>query len=541
MNHPLCRTSLALVASLALTPVTSGFQPRPPGTGTPPPPTPAKPATPPPAEQPPEPAAPAPTPSPAAPVKPAKPVPAQPAATTPPPAAPAARREEPTVGPYLTLSQPKDLILTARVLVSKGTKEELIRNPFDGTSARNVEMLSFNEPNERMESIAMIWPLLTRTASSSFNLDAASGRLRLDNAVKAQGFKAIKGYQGGVQYARFDAAVTEKERFAKVELEVQLHATCSRTTFDEKSALQVRAPKAWPASASEWLAPQLFIETGFDENNRIQPYKPDAVKAALDAAAKQAGINDWSRVNTAAAAKLITQYVWGRVKLSPNRASRDAPSGEMPPRFPSASPGTATDLGGIVVQPPSATLERGKGNEYDASALLVAMLRQAGIPSRVVVGFDRGSTGGGSLRDDFGSGSRHGGKALRGWVEFALYDEAAHTLNWIPVDIGRIIKSGSRPLAVDKPWRYFGSHDELNGVVPFAFHFFPPTDVVSYGEPGFWGWFVTPKAPEAARQAIGFSVTAASTRGGQPAATPGREQPASKDKDDKDDRKKRGY
>jgi len=538
MNHPLRRTSLALVASLALTPVTSGFQPRPPGTGTPPPPTPAKPATPPPAEQPPEPAAPALAPSPAAPVKPAKPVPAQPAATMPPPA-PAARREEPTVGPYLKLSQPKDLILTARVRVLRGNEEQQINDPYSGQSVTVVN----TKPLEPMQSIAMIWPMLPPTASSMMHLDAVSGKMLLNDRVAATGFKTMKNYQGGVQYARFDATSEGRDLSPwKVELEVRLPATASRTAFDEKAALAVGWPKSWPTAAASWLQPQLFIESGFDENNRIQPYKPDAVKAALEQAAKQAGVSEWTRVTPVAAAKIITSHVWGRVQIVTNVASRDSRSGEMPPmRLAKDTVFTSNDLGGIVVQPPQFTLESGRGTEYDASALVVAMFRQAGLPARPVIGYDRGGSSGSSMKNDLSSKARRDGRGLRCWVEFALYDEAANTMNWIPVDIAKLNKSSSRPMPLEKPWRFFGSHDELNGVVPFAFHFHPPTDVVSYGAPGFWGWFVTPQAPKCAGQAISFSIAAASTGGGQPAATPGREQPASKDKDDKDDRKKRGY
>jgi len=528
---------------MAVTPLTMGWQPRPPGTGTPPPPPPAQPAAPASPAAPDPVPAPAPAPAPVTPVKPSKPAPGQapsqvPAAPAPAqPAAGSAKKGEPAVGPYLTLSQAKELILTARVRVLRGNEEQQISDPFTGQSVTVVT----TKPFDPMRSIAMIWPVLPPTSSSVMHLDAVSGKLLLNDRVATTSFKAMKDYQGGVQYARFDA-VSEAQDLTpwKVELEVHLPATASRTAFDEKAALGVRWPAAWPTAVAAWLQPQLFIESGFDENNRIQPYKPDAVKAALDEAAKRAGVGDWKRVTPVAAAKIITSHVWGRVQIVTNVASRDSRSGEMPPmRLAKDTAFTSNDLGGIVVQPPQFTLESGRGTEYDAAALLVAMMRQAGLPARPVIGYDRGGSSNSSMKNDLSSKSRRDGRGLRCWVEFALYDEAAHTINWIPVDIGKLHKSSSRPMPLEKPWRFFGTHDELNGVVPFAFHFFPPTDVVSYGAPGFWGWFVTPQAPKAAGQAISFSVAAASTRGGQPAATPGREEPSSKD--DKDDRKKRGY
>lgn len=565
MKLSLRRTSLALAASLALTPVTSGFQPRPPGSGTPPPP---QPVTPPPAQPAPTPD-PVPTPAtpsapvspgkpttpakPTTPVKPAKPAtgqptPAQPTpaqSVAPQPATPASgRKNEPAIGPYLTLSQPKELVLTARVRVLKGNKEQQISDPFTGQSTRVVT----TDPFEPMQSIAMVWPVLPPTASSVTQLDGITGKLLLNDRVATTTFKAMKDYQGGVQYARFDAVADGQPLTPwKVELEVQIPATASRTAFDEKAALAVRWPASWPSVAASWLEPQLFVESGFDENNRIQTYKPDAVKAALEQAAKQAGIADWTKVTPVAAAKIITSFVWGRVQLVTNVASRESRSGEMPPmRLAKDTVFTSNDLGGIVVQPPQFTLETGRGTDYDACALLVAMFRQAGLPARPVIGYDRGGSSNSSMKNDLSSKARRDGRGLRCWVEFALYDEAANTINWIPVDIAKLNKSSSRPMPLDKPWRFFGSNDELNGVVPFAFHFFPPTDVVSYGAPGFWGWFVTPQAPKSAGQAISFSIGAASTRGGQPADTSTREEskPAADDKSkhkDKDERKKRGY
>jgi hypothetical protein len=519
MTRPLCRIGLALAASIAAAHPASALQPQRSVSSQPP-------ASAPPASS-----------DPSTPVKPSKSTPAAPASPAAPPA-PATRGVEPKVGPYLTLSQPKELILTARVRVLRGNEETQISDPFTGQSVTVVK----TKPFDPMKSIAMIWPIIPPTASATIHPDAVKGKLLLNDAAAATSFKTMRNYQGGVQYARFDAAAGTQDLTPwKVELEVQIPATVSRTAFDEKAALAVGWPKSWPTSVAAWLQPQLFVEQGFDENNRIQPYKPEAVKAALDQAAKKAGVSAWTRISPVAAAKVITADVWGRIKLVTNIASRDSRSGEMPPMRLSRDTGfTANDLGGIVVQPPQFTLETGRATEYDASVLLVAMLRQAGIPARPVIGYDRG---GSSAKTDLGSRSRREGRGLRCWVEFALYDEAANTLNWIPIDIAKLHKSSSRPMAVEKPWRFFGTHDELNGVVPFAFHFFPPTDVVSYGAPGFWGWFVTPEAPKAAGQAISFSIGAASTRGGEPATGRERSNPSSKDddEDEKDDRKKRGY
>jgi hypothetical protein len=84
------------------------------------------------------------------------------------------------------------------------------------------------------------------------------------------------------------------------------------------------------------------------------------------------------------------------------------------------------------------------------------------------------------------------------------------------VDVVKLRKTSNRPAALDRPWKYFGTNDQLDHILPFAFHFHPPTDVVSYGSPGFWGWFVSPKAPEQAEQAIRISASSQSKRANEP-------------------------
>ncbi len=96
-------------------------------------------------------------------------------------------------------------------------------------------------------------------------------------------------------------------------------------------------------------------------------------------------------------------------------------------------------------------------------------------------------------------------------------------------------KATSRPLAVDRTWQYFGTHDELNQVPVMALHFHPPTDVVAYGSPGFWGWFVTPAPAKNAEQALRFMATVSSKKGGE-----GDKDPKNSDKK-KQTPVKRGY
>jgi len=169
---------------------------------------------------------------------------------------------------------------------------------------------------------------------------------------------------------------------------------------------------------------------------------------------------------------------------------------------------------GIELQTPNDTLRKRRGSPFDAATLLCAVYREAGLPARVVIGFGLEDEDDKDL--EFLKGNQD--KELRAWVEFALYDERDGTVTWIPVDIVQMREKGSRmrPDFMNRPQAYFGTNDELDSVVPFSFHFFPPTTVRSYSgsnAPGFWGWFVAPTSPEWAIQSIRFNLKSASTRG----------------------------
>src|SRR5438552_3954370 len=118
---------------------------------------------------------------------------------------------------------------------------------------------------------------------------------------------------------------------------------------------------------------------------------------------------------------------------------------------------------------------RGRGSEFDEVCLLAAVYRSCGLPCRTVIGWDVGE----DKRDKKKFLAKNNGtKGLRGWVEFALPDvKSPGGVAWVPVDVVRMRKEGSRAQALDKPWKYYGSHDELDGVIQVAFQFHRPTTV----------------------------------------------------------------
>src|SRR5581483_8784634 len=147
------------------------------------------------------------------------------------------------------------------------------------------------------------------------------------------------------------------------------------------------------------------------------------------------------------------------------------------------------------------TLKKGKGSEFDMVCALAAVYRAAGLPARTVIGFDVGQ----SKTDGRRFLGKRGSSELRAWVEFPLVNPRDNALVWVPVDIVRMRKSSSRAKPLEQRWPFFGDNDALDRVIPFAFQFHPPTTVVSYGSPAFWGWLVMPKPPERVLQAVRFS------------------------------------
>ena len=75
------------------------------------------------------------------------------------------------------------------------------------------------------------------------------------------------------------------------------------------------------------------------------------------------------------------------------------------------------------------------------------------------------------------------------------------------MDIARLRARSSRMLPLDRPWEYFGTHDELHRVAPFALHFIPPVDVRSYNSPAFYGWRQIPVNAPYVNQIIDLDVS----------------------------------
>jgi hypothetical protein len=422
-----------------------------------------------------------------------KPAAPPPAGSTPMvPAAPvAAPPADLTQGPYVVKERGRDVVLRVRLVVNSDSPNDktYFTDPFTKKTVELPKITPF-----KFTSLSVLWPAIPSTASSDQSPGSLTGRLSLNDAVISDKPTLIDGYPGGVQFARFDTGNQPQETTCRqVELIVEEPMRVYRTRFDEQAALLVPWPTGpWPAEAASIMKPQLFLEAGLDASGAVRPYEDKTITAAMDTWFKEAKLSDPHGVTPVALAKILTAKVWGAIQVSgEGRASKDR-TGEF---------------AGLMLNPPSVALENGRANEHEVAALLATILRKAGLPARVVIGWE-GGTGDAKFLQKSSTKNQ-----VRSWVEFCLYDEAKNTINWVPVDPARLRRMGSRPFALERKWNFFGDHDELDGVLPFAFQFTPPTDVASYGYPAFWGWFATPQPPREAEQALTFDAATASASG----------------------------
>jgi hypothetical protein len=335
-----------------------------------------------------------------------------------------------------------------------------------------------------IQTAAVVFPI-PKESASHIAWNNIAGELKADGRLVTEKFDVLKDYHSGVQLGKWNLERWQGER---VTLDVTFPVTAFNTKFDEARAKQLDWPAAWPAAAQTTFQPQLYIDMG---NNG--PYEMEPVKNLVR---KWTQGKDPKTVKPVVLAKFFAGEVWRHVQPSGNGLAFNGQG----------------ELEGIELQGAPETARRERGSEFDIVCLLAAVYREAGLPARTVIGFDVGAR----KRDGNAFLGKSGSGALRAWVEFAVMD--GDQLVWVPVDVVRMRKSSSQPPRdLDRAWRWFGTHDELEGIIPFAFQFHPPTTVVSHGSPAFWGWMVSPKPPERVQQSVRVNAIRTPRRPGDPA------------------------
>ncbi|MEM7756322.1 MAG: transglutaminase-like domain-containing protein [Planctomycetota bacterium] len=367
---------------------------------------------------------------------------------------------DPPENPFVTYEHPQDwtMRVNLRVRAWQETRSNTIRTD-----------------NWEFATVAVIYPLMTDTASARLDPETVAGTLKFDDRTVASSFTAIDGYHSNQRYAKFEAVgVYGRE----MQLEVEALTRAWRTQFDEAAASRVVWPEGpLPPDAQATLAPQPFVETA--PGGLGDPSDVDKL------------LLTWTNGNHPRSVPplQLAKWVAGRVVEHVQPQSDGLNRGR---RF--------LGFEGFQLQGAPQTARSGRGSPFDAAALLAAVYRQAGLPARIVIAYRE-------VDDDDPDDDERGAGRLRAYVEFYLHDEANNRGGWIPVDVVAMRESSSRaPTDLSKPWRYFGTHDELDLYIPLSFNFHPPTTVRAYGSPAMWGWFVTPTPPSIAYQYLSFTA-----------------------------------
>ncbi len=404
-------------------------------------------------------------------------------------AAQAAVPTEPLAEKVLVLEKSKDWTMTIDLRIQAGNVKDVV----DGQIMTQPVPFKFS-------SAAVVFPMLTASAAHRLELDGGNapkykGELKFDNVLMDSKPTFIDGYAGGTKLARWEMRGVEGN---DTQLHLEYQMTCWNSVLDETLARTIPWPKgAWPAPAASALKPHLFVESD-------APAVTELLQRTMEG-------NDPKSQPPAVLAKHLAGQVMGLVQTSGNGLL-----------FNQNSTFRGFDLKGAA-----ATARDLRGSQHDVACLLAAVYRAAGLPARVVIGYDKEETtaGGGSSRNNPLSRSGSGPSNLRSWVEFALVDPFDSKPFWIPVDIVRLRKQSSRPPAFDATWKFFGTHDELNAVLPIAFQYHPPTSVTALA-PGFWGWVSTPETAMGV-QSLRFSAIRTPQRGDEPSrrnrTAPGRD------------------
>ncbi len=339
---------------------------------------------------------------------------------------------------------------------------------------------SFND-RFRFDAMTMVFPVVQSSASSLWREGSIDSTLYVEQTPVDTRTELIGPYHSNAVYARFD---TDGGDARTVRL-LHTHQTTSwDTVFNELEAIRVPWPTGpWPDEAQSTFGPQQYVNP---------QGAPGPSVAALVSQWTQG--KDPKSISPVLLAKWLAGQVQELVQLQGDGVNRAY----------SLAGGFAVE--GVELQGAENTSIFRRGSSHDMTCLLAAVYRAAGLPARTVIGID----------DDPERRSRE----VRSWVEFCLYDEANQIVTWVPVDIAQLRSSSSRMRALDRPWEYFGIHDELHEIAPFAFHFIPPIDVRSYNSPAFYGWRQTPRNAPFAAQMIDLDVTRTVQRGAPTSVTP---------------------
>lgn len=339
-------------------------------------------------------------------------------------------------------------------------------------------------PTSRMKfnRALFYFPLLPGSSMHDVYRDKCKGYVRAENISLDDSPRFAEGYQAGAQLMVFDIGEVDTVRMT---MHTETVMTCYETTIDEARARKIPWPKEpWDPTIASALQPQLFVE--------------------VEDAAVQALVKQWTGGNPRGMmpydlAKLLAGKVveyYAPTEGIYETAARGLRRGDT----------SAVLFTGYNVDGAAAAARAKRGSPHDMANLLTAIYRAAGLPARVVIGYDVKGTQDSANQDL---------ALIRAWTEFYLLDEANKRGEWIPVDVLSQREFSSRPPPLTQSWEYFGNNLKFDFVCPIAFHWMPPTISTNQGPPALWG-FVPDPVFYGADQEIRFYAFETPKRGDDP-------------------------
>lgn len=356
----------------------------------------------------------------------------------------------------------KERTLRVQLFVQAYAEDTNRRSPQDN---RPLDIRTFD-----VKTGAVVFPAITGTAISTTDTESITGELQFNDRTVDTTPEFNDGYPSGTRLGRWLIKDKSGRQFS---LKVEIPLKGFRVKYDERKAMQATWPAKWgKVGQSTFSDPQSL-------GNR--------------------SLVEWRDAS-------ITQLVQS---WTDGKDPKSIPPAQLAKFFASKCLELFQEEGrgenflrhggfeGLELQGAARTIARGRGSQHDIACAVCAVYRAAGLPARTVIGWDV-SQKRGNTKSPFEK-SRGSGE-LRSWVEFCLYDEKTDREFWIPVDVASQRAKSSRPPRLEADWPYFGNNEDGDLLLPFAFQYHPPTTVIAYGSPCFWGWISTPTTQRAAEQ-----------------------------------------
>ena len=379
--------------------------------------------------------------------------------------------------PFLTKSPPsrwdarREIHIFASDFVHRGA---------GGNRQAFTDTMTFN-------SVKVVAPMIQGCATATLDIDRFETSLSFDHNDIDTEVELIPDLQCQEQVGVWEGSRLQGRKMA---LKIEGPVTTYGVKINERAANSVQWPtNGYPAEVANCLEPQLFIES-----------------------------DDPSVVG------LMKKLTANNPQGPPPYMVAKALAGMVQEQFQPSGAGTITHqhgrFGAIEVDGAADAARKMKGSEPDMAALLCALYRAAGIPARIVVGWDVAGSPGGRAHvpapnavcraifdPDIASHA-----IMRTWVEFYLYDEPSQKGGWIPVDVFMLRQSSSRMGQLERLWDGFGGGMCFDHLVPITFHFVPPQTTIAAEDPALWGWQPDP-APQAIELELIFDAMTAVQRG----------------------------